>query len=310
MARAALLLIPSLLLSACATWRGPSADDVLAGLPASAELANVPFHPQTEYHCGPAALATVLEYNGVKASPDELADWVYVPERRGSLQSELLATARQRGQIAYRLPADPTAVFREVAAGRPVLVMENLGLIRVPVWHYAVMIGYSVDTREVIQHSGTEQALRQSFRHWLRSWQRAGQWAMIAVAPGELPSSDDPDGWIRALADFDQAAASGAAHQAWLATTERWPEQPMAWFGLGNSSAAIDDLAAAEAAFEKTLILAPDHGPARFNLARLAIMQDEPCRALPWLEALEHHESLGERAAHEWIAASRACRDK
>ena len=34
------------------------------------ELKQVPFFPQTEYQCGPAALATVLNASGVKVTPD------------------------------------------------------------------------------------------------------------------------------------------------------------------------------------------------------------------------------------------------
>ena len=39
-----------------------------AGLPEKVELTGTPFFPQTEYQCGPAALATVLNAAGVKVT--------------------------------------------------------------------------------------------------------------------------------------------------------------------------------------------------------------------------------------------------
>ena len=297
--RSTLLLLLCLLLPACATWRGPDPSEVLAGLPASSDIPDVPFHPQTEYHCGPAALATVLQYNQADTSPEALVDWVYVPERRGSLQAEMLSATRQHGLIAYRLPPDPAALFAEVAAGHPVLVLENLGLVRAPIWHYAVVIGYSADSAELIQHSGTDRALRQPIRRWLRTWQRAGQWAMLALPPGQLPASDDPRGWIRAMADFDASAEPEAALAGWTSTTTRWPDQPLAWFGMGNSAAALGDMAKARRAFEQALALNPAHGPTRYNLAHMAMLADEPCLALVYLKGLVDHDQLGVRAVDQ-----------
>jgi hypothetical protein len=72
-------------------------------LPPRAELKDVPFFPQEEYQCGPAALATVLKAGGVDITPEALAEQVYLPTRQGSLQIELLAAARRQERIAYEL---------------------------------------------------------------------------------------------------------------------------------------------------------------------------------------------------------------
>ena len=43
-----------------------------AGLPERIELGEVPFFPQKDYQCGPAALATTLANIGVKVTPEDL----------------------------------------------------------------------------------------------------------------------------------------------------------------------------------------------------------------------------------------------
>ena len=67
------------------------------------------------------------------------------------------------------------------------LVLQNLGFERVPVWHYAVVVGFDGD--DVILRSGTEQRRVERSARFLRSWQRGSNWAFVAVEPGELPAT-------------------------------------------------------------------------------------------------------------------------
>ena len=64
-------------------------------VPARVELEQVPFFPQLEYHCGPAALAGIINYRGISVQPEQIAELVYVPGLKGSLQVEVVAAARQ-----------------------------------------------------------------------------------------------------------------------------------------------------------------------------------------------------------------------
>lgn len=295
-----LLAVLLLSLSACATWRGPTSLDWPEHQPSAMQLDEVPFFPQTDAYCGPATLASVLGHAGVAADPDSLADWVFLPERQGTLQAELQSQARQRGLIVYHPAPSLEAVLAEVVAGRPVIVLENQGWPRRPLWHYAVIIGFDLDRGLLIQHSGVEQATPLPLRRWQRQWRWAGRWSMVVVKPGELPAGDQVDAWVRALADFEasggRSAEADALHASWLATTERWPDHPMAWFGLGNSAAARNDVDLARQAFGQSLEQDPDHAPARYNLAQLAVREGDDCQALDLVEPLRAHPQLGSRA--------------
>jgi len=106
-----------------------------AGVPERIELGAVPFFPQEDYQCGPAALATTLVESGVKVTPQDLVAQVYIPERQGSLQVEMLAAPRRYGIASYQLAPRLDDLLREVAAGNPVIVPKNVpgagGLIAV-----------------------------------------------------------------------------------------------------------------------------------------------------------------------------------
>ncbi|MFN2339214.1 MAG: PA2778 family cysteine peptidase, partial [Gammaproteobacteria bacterium] len=184
-------LLVSLLLAGCAAvpqTRSLTASPP-AGLPEHIELVDVPFFPQQAYQCGPAALATLLQDQGVPVAPEALVPEVYVPARQGSLQAEMLAAARARGLVAYPLRPELDAILREVAAGRPVLVLQNLGLAWLPYWHYAVIVGYDLARGEIVLRSGLHERHVNGFARFERTWHRAGRWAFVVTAPDQLPTT-------------------------------------------------------------------------------------------------------------------------
>ncbi len=302
--RLVLLCMTAILLSGCAGLR---LADETSDLPPVVNLASVPFHPQTEFHCGPAALATVLEHTGLDVTPDELAERVYTPGLRGSLQAEMTATARSKGRLAYRLPGEPRAVLAEVAAGRPVLVLENLGLESRPYWHYAVVVGYDRRDNVMLLRSGEEREQRVPAGRWLRRWDRAGRWALLLLEPGQWPVDPEPERWITAAADFETVAGNTDAVRVWEQTLERWPEAPLAWLGLGNSEFSRANYEVAAQAYRRLLAIEPDHTSGRYNLAATLLRRDRPCEALELLETLTAHEAVGQRAREQRESAAQAC---
>jgi hypothetical protein len=144
---------------------------------ASQELAATPFFPQEAHECGPAALAMLLGAAGREATPDALAPYLIVPDRKGSLQPELLAHARQQGFIAMAVAPKLEALVAELRAGRPVLVLQNNGLSWYTVWHYAVVIGYDPVHDTVVLRSGLTERLVLPRKTFERTWGRAERWA-------------------------------------------------------------------------------------------------------------------------------------
>ncbi len=157
-------------------------------LPARASVEGVPFFPQQEDQCGPAALAMALAWSGLETGPDALRPWVYTESLRGSLQPALTAAARRAGRIALAVTGEE-ALRREIAAGHPVIVLQNLGLDWAPLWHYAVVIGYDRDRDEVRVHSGTEADRRVAGELFRRTWRRAGEWGLVVLPPERLPAT-------------------------------------------------------------------------------------------------------------------------
>ncbi len=197
-------------LAGCVT--APSAlDGAGPGLPRRVELSETPFFPQDDYQCGPAALATVLTESGITTTPTELVPKVYLPGRKGSFQLELIAAARSYDRLAYVIEPVLPNLLAELAAGRPVLVMQNLGLASWPVWHFAVVIGYDIETDRVVLRSGTRERLVQKTSRFVRSWDLAGRWAMVLLAPGATPAVPDANRYLTAAAGLEATGRLEAA---------------------------------------------------------------------------------------------------
>ena len=256
------------LLSGCASNIGGMVAE-LDGRQTSIELKDVPFHSQVTDQCGPAALATVLNDAGILVSPEELKSRVYIPERQGSLQLELVAATRHYGRIPYEVDPSLNALIAELDSGRPVLVFQNLGITLIPAWHYAVVVGYLATERQFVLRSGEQERLLMEARSFSRTWKRGDLWAIVALRPGELPASAIAERYLRSVAGAESTGNLTSAIPAYRAATERWPESSLAWLGLGNAWYSEGGLLEARNAYRKTLEIEPDHRIALNNLSQV-----------------------------------------
>lgn len=215
------------------------------------EWVNVPFFPQTEYQCGPAALATLFQYRGQDSVPEDLVGRVYTPEKQGSLQVDMVATVRQQGLIPYPLAPNMQALLDEVSAGNPVLVMQNLSFNWAPIWHYAVVIGYNLERNELVLRSGETERWLTRLSTFERTWRRADYWALVIVEPQQIPKTANPQDWLKVAFDLEQ---TGRADKAWVAYENgfsAWPNSIGLGMALGNLLYAQADYQQSASTFEK-----------------------------------------------------------
>lgn len=268
MIRAALPVAALLVgLAGCAA-SPPLARGLPPGMPRSLELRGTPFFPQEDYQCGPAALATVLRASGVAIEPAALAPQVFLPGRRGSLQADLIGASRRHGRLAYRLPGTGQALLAELAEGRPVLLLQDLGVVGRPVWHYAVLVGYDATKNAAVLRSGRHQRLEMRWQLFARSWDRAGRWAITALPPDVMPAAAEATRYLEAAAGLEAAGRKHEAGTAYAVATTRWPDEPVAWLGRGNIAHASGDLLAAVGAYARAATLAPGNAVIRNNLGQ------------------------------------------
>lgn len=272
------LLAILVLLSACAI--APQTQRLLAtpnNLPDKIELGQIPFFPQQRYQCGPAALATILTHSGVNTSVSTLVNEIYLPSRLGSLQAEILASTRHHGRLPYRIAPDMHTLLSEIAAGNPVLVLQNLGLNWIPQWHYAVAMGFDLNKRKIILRSGTIARHITDMHTFELTWARSQYWGILALPVETLPASTDAERYLRTVVALENTQTTKQQwpmiHTAYRTALSRWPDNLIAQMGLGNSAYQLADLNTAAQAFRNAVRDHPNAGVAYNNLAQILLEQ-------------------------------------
>ena len=295
-AKAGFFVAAVLLMSGCASPQVsqlardfPISRTQVSGVPVSASISGVPFFPQDDFQCGPAALAMVAQHAGVKVLPDELTEQVYVPGRKGSFQVEMLTAARRQALVAYQLRPQLEDLLREVSSGNPVLVVQNLSLQVYPIWHYAVVIGFDRERNTVVLHSGVTERLEMSLFTFERTWARGEHWSMVALSPAHLPATAQAESFTAAVAGLERVQPA-AAQEAYKTALKTWPGQRAAMIGLGNAAYTLGQQEEAAALFESATQEHADFADAWNNLAQVRLEQ----RRLPEAaEAIKRAVQIG-----------------
>lgn len=259
--------IAHLCLTGCASLQSEALLQTENSYPKQVELTDVPFFPQEQYQCGPASLAMMLQNANKTISSEELAPQLFLPNRKGSLQIEMLAAARQQDVVPYVLNKKMEDLIAEVNAQHPVLILQNLGLSWLPKWHYAVVVGFDFETAEMILRSGIEQRHVVPMKVFERTWARSDYWAVVILPADVLPQTVEEHRYIESAALMEHAKKYEISKAAYKTALTRWPNSLAAMMGLGNSYYALNEFTHAAATFRYATIAHPDAADAFNNLA-------------------------------------------
>ncbi len=144
-------------------------------------IEKVPFYPQEEYYCGPASLASVMNYWGHMATQEEIAREVYIPKLKGTIGTDLAIYAEKNGFKADIKTGDIEVIKGYISQDHPVIAFLDLGIGPYSVGHYMVVVGYNDIEGKIIAHSGREENKVYAYTSFLRSWKRTGYWMLVLL---------------------------------------------------------------------------------------------------------------------------------
>ena len=225
-----------------------------------------------------------LSYSGVDTNLNDLRRRVHVPDRNGSLQLELVAATRQARRVAYVIEAHPANLYHQLADRRPVIVLQNLGTRWLPIWHYAVVVGYTSASDEFVMRSGNTDRRTMGRREFTRRWSASSYWGLVVLNPKEVPTSARPLSYLQAVSAHESLEQWDIAQSAYRAAIQRWPDDPYAHLAVGNVNLQLGSMREAINAFETALRLDSTNLPALNNLAFAYARNSDNTRALAMIE--------------------------
>lgn len=176
--RLALVSATLSLLISCAGAYAPDAP----GFYRRAAIQAVPFFPQNEYKCGPAAMASVLSFWGAKTAFEDASRAVYQEKLKGSLPIDLFLYAKEAGFEADYYKGSMADLKRNIDAGVPLILFLNLGFKIYPVGHYVVVTGYDDARRVVTAHSDMTMNARFGYDALRGAWEK-NDFATLRIRP-------------------------------------------------------------------------------------------------------------------------------
>lgn len=178
------LFLSPIALTAC---NGPAREAVLKDIRdnpgTGAFIKDVPFFPQNESMCGPAAIASVTGFYGDNVTLSEAAKGVYLAKLKGALPVDLLIYAREQGFNAEYYQGGFKDLKAKISEGRPLILFLNLGFESYPVGHYITAVGYDDGLKTVIAHSGMNREEVFTYARLADAWEKTG-YATLFVTPG------------------------------------------------------------------------------------------------------------------------------
>lgn len=230
-----LLLVVTFLLVGCATSTRQT--DALvknhSSLLASSRLKDMPLIKQARNHCGPAAMAMMIKHAGKNVSLDELTSQMFTKNLEGTFQTDMISTARHQGMLAIPVN-DLSSLIKEISAGNPVVVFQNLGMSWWPKWHYAVVTGHDFDGPDIFLHTGGEKFKKTDMRFFERSWILGEHWGLLVLRPDQLSVTADERTHVAAAAMLEDLGKLHEAQTAYQTIFRHWPQSLGALIGLGN----------------------------------------------------------------------------
>ncbi|MEP4890271.1 MAG: PA2778 family cysteine peptidase [Aliiglaciecola sp.] len=210
-------------------------------IPRQKNLDGVPFYAQQEFYCGPTTLSEIFTYYGKPVSSEQIAPKLFIPERQGSLQLEMVSATRQYGFLAYTGKGTLEQLFYSIEHDVPVIVFQNQSIAWLPMWHYAVVTGYDLDKQVIQLHTGLTESHTMSFELFERLWQRGNYWYLMPLPPGLTHQDLDEFKYTSGAFDLLQTGQIDAGLTNLIAATQQWPNQWLAYFLIANHFAESDN---------------------------------------------------------------------
>lgn len=145
-------------------------------------IEGVPFMKQTEYDCGPAALASVLSFRGKAADLERITASVYLPKLQGTLPMDLERYAKGEGLKTSSSAGTAAALKAAIGSNIPVICLLDLGFAFYRQPHFVTVIGFDDGNGLFIMHDGGTPNKTMGYENFEKKWARAGKW-MIVITP-------------------------------------------------------------------------------------------------------------------------------
>lgn len=151
-------------------------------------IPGVPFYQQDDFQCGPAALATVMNYWYARLgskdplAPGSIGKEIYSPTAKGVLGVDLELYAKRHGFSTSQYSGSLQDLRKLIDEKTPVLILVDFGIGVLQVNHFLVITGYTPNG--VVANTGRAENEPISARRLEPAWKKTGYWTLVVKPLG------------------------------------------------------------------------------------------------------------------------------
>lgn len=275
-----LLLLPlyfglALFVVGCATYQSSQRlkNEIIEGSHKGYYIPSVPFLKQKGDWCGPASLASVLNYWGKNVSQEEIAEGIYLSSIHGTLTFDLVRYPTMLGLWASSYKGNSTDLKEKVSRNLPIIVLQKVAP-PFPIYHYLVVIGYDETHKLIIAHSGRREGLLIPYRRFMRSWAEADCWTLVICPPERIYWELTAPEYNTLGMLYEEQGKLELAIESYQKSLQLEPTNAETRFNLGNAYLGEKRFSEAIASYKEALKVNPSFADAYNNLAWVYIQMD------------------------------------
>jgi tetratricopeptide (TPR) repeat protein len=195
----------------------------------------------------------------------------------------MVAAARQLGLVVIE-SSKKADLFELINAGFPVIVLLNQGTDALPVWHYAVAVGYDLERQEVILRSGETKRQVMKLSSFYEFFKKSGYWKLIAVPATMVPPTVGEAAYIKAVYDLDRTLENEIVQEAYETALAEWPHSHRVKLAAANYFFDTYQYETAQTLYGEVLRKLPDDPIALNNMAETLYYLGEFAEALTFID--------------------------
>ncbi len=138
---------------------------------------SIPFFPATDYQCGPASLAMVFNYLGLKISVEEISKDILSKEGRGTVDFDMILYPQKKDFNSFQYRGSLEDLKEKIKQNKPLIVMVDEGFWFYKKYHYMVVVGFN--DAHVIVNSGEDRNKKIEVEKFIKKWQKADYWTLL-----------------------------------------------------------------------------------------------------------------------------------
>lgn len=142
-------------------------------------IESIPFVKQKDKFCGPASMASVMQFYGQNIDQDEIAQEIYIPELNGALISDMENFAIDNGYGTQTTNGSIKLLKSQIDNGLPVILLVDKGKWKVSSPHYYVAYGYSQENKTVLVHTGYKSGQEIGFDTLDSEWEKMNRLMLV-----------------------------------------------------------------------------------------------------------------------------------